>query len=349
MIKVGIVGAGYIANKHGEALMQCKNVQVTCVADLDQEKAAELANKCGAMVFADYEKMLDDVDAVWVTTPPNTHAPIVQRLAEAKKHIFCEKPIAASMEDAIKMIKTCKKHGVKLNIGFNMRFKRGFTDIHDAYADGSIGTLTTLFITRLDRLAKVLVTSNGYDWRHDPKLACGMTIESLSHEIDFIRYVGGEIESVAANATFSDEMRSFDDNVAATFTLRNGAIASILASWTSHLAYSARGAVGTNGAVMATGPNIWTIQSVQKKLAEGETETVTLSEEEGTTIALQAEDQAYINALESDSLPPVCGEEGLSVLSASLALLESFRTGNVVRVKTAQELLEEDQTETGYE
>lgn len=180
------------------------------------------------------------------------------------------------------------------------------------------------------------------DWRHNPKLACGMTIESLSHEIDFIRYVGGEIESVAASATFSDEMHSFDDNVAATFTLRNGAIAFILASWTSQLAYSARGAVGSTGAVMATRRDIWTIQSIRKKLAEGQEEAITLSEEEGTTIALQAEDQAYIDAIESDSLPPVSGEEGLSVLSASLALLESFRTGNMVRVKTAQELLGEE-------
>ena len=97
----------------------------------------------------------------------------------------------------------------------------------------------------------------GYDpnnWRYRPESQSGMSIESLSHQIDTIRWILGEIDTVYARVVASHpELPEVDNNIHAIFTLKNGATATLHVSWSSHLAFNTTGINGTGGTVRLWG------------------------------------------------------------------------------------------------
>ena len=93
------------------------------ICDLKPEKAEKLAGE-GVQVVTDYHELLQDpdIDVVDVCVPTYLHKKVVLEAAAAGKHVFCEKPIARSIEDAEAMVKACKYAGVKLSVGHVVRF-----------------------------------------------------------------------------------------------------------------------------------------------------------------------------------------------------------------------------------
>ncbi len=184
MVRVGIVGAGGIAGRHIDSLEQIADAQVAAVADTDAARAREVARSCGAHACESLEELFDLVDTVYILTPPSTHAQIACAAAAAGRHIVCEKPLAISVEDGARIVAAAKEAGVTLATAFKFRFHHGFIRLKEMVDSGSIGDLTSIWCQRIARGAG---SSPEYNWRTDPALLCGMSIESLSHErIDVI-------------------------------------------------------------------------------------------------------------------------------------------------------------------
>ena len=99
-IKIGIIGAGYIAGVHAAVLARDERVQITAVHDVVPECAANGCTSHNATAVATPIELLERCDAVFITTPNTQHVSLAIAAIETGKHVFCEKPLATSIADA---------------------------------------------------------------------------------------------------------------------------------------------------------------------------------------------------------------------------------------------------------
>jgi UDP-N-acetyl-2-amino-2-deoxyglucuronate dehydrogenase len=256
MTKTAIIGAGAIAYCHAEALLRL-GVSIAGVIDANPATAAKFARHYNVPVIADLADAVANLDLVHICTPPAFRIPYARIAMEAGCHVVMEKPMAISIEDAETLVGLAEANGVQLMIDFNHRFRAGFQELLRVVRSGEIGEVVGVHVQRMGMLGGNAGTSND-TWRRNPATACGMSIESLSHDIDMIMQLAGPIASVEADlrATLPDTP-AFDTNVNALFNMANGAMAVINASWSSWLKSSARGVVGSKGAVVLEGDDLF--------------------------------------------------------------------------------------------
>jgi len=129
-IRLGLVGCGAGASAlYGDFFQYLENGELVACMDVVKENAEKLAAQTGATkVYTELESLLDDkeIDAVIIITPTNLHADQVVKAAQAKKHIYCEKPMTTTIGEADRMISACKENNVKLQIAFMKRFNKSF-------------------------------------------------------------------------------------------------------------------------------------------------------------------------------------------------------------------------------
>ena len=120
---LGVVGGGAFGEFCIQAYAGIKEIILIAVADIDIQRASAIAPR-GAHVYGDYRDLLQapDVDIVAIITPPYLHGKMIQQAAEAKKHIFVEKPLATSLDEAYKVAETVREAGVKLSIDYVLRY-----------------------------------------------------------------------------------------------------------------------------------------------------------------------------------------------------------------------------------
>ena len=147
-LQVAVVGCGGIANqKHFPALKsQADKCEIVAFCDIIRERAEKAAKEYGtedAKVYEDYTEMLkaENIDVVHVCTPNVAHCPITVAAFEAGKHVLCEKPMAATTEDAQKMMDAWKKSGKKFTIGYQNRFRTDAQMLKRACEEGKLGDI----------------------------------------------------------------------------------------------------------------------------------------------------------------------------------------------------------------
>ncbi|MFN9720535.1 MAG: Gfo/Idh/MocA family protein, partial [Planctomycetota bacterium] len=119
-----IVGAGGISRSYAQAFVQGLPYPIVGVADIRLESAQEVANMCQVPAFDDVDRMVDELRpaAAIVCTPPSTHPEICCRLMEQGVHVLCEKPLAISTDEAIRMAETAQRSRVVFSMGSKFRF-----------------------------------------------------------------------------------------------------------------------------------------------------------------------------------------------------------------------------------
>lgn len=124
MVKVAIIGAGFMGSMHAEVYGQLPNVKVAAIVDTRGEKAKFLAEKVGAIPYLTIDQVFSkpDITIVDICLPTFLHKEFVIKAAEAKKDIVCEKPIALTLEDAKEMVDICKKNRVRFMVAHVIRF-----------------------------------------------------------------------------------------------------------------------------------------------------------------------------------------------------------------------------------
>jgi len=145
--RVGIIGSGGMGGSHARHWTQKTQTEVVAVADVNERSARKLADEFDAKPYTDYARMLADeaCDIVSITTWQNVRAEITVKAAEAgAKGILGEKPMAASLGEADRMMEACAKHGVKLAIGHQRRFTPQNVEARRLVLDGAIGTPTAM-------------------------------------------------------------------------------------------------------------------------------------------------------------------------------------------------------------
>jgi predicted dehydrogenase len=228
-VRVGIVGAGGIGRVHAENIRTIDGVCVSAVMDMSATRAAELAGACGARAFTELPPMLDEVDVVYVCSPPTFHREHVVAAASTGKDVFCEKPLAATIEDGRAIVEAVAAARIHAMVDFNNRFRPAFRRWRELVS----GELGTPFGGWIHRLAPSTPRPNA-NWRTTPGLLTGITIESASHDIDLARWALGEVETVSASTTSSlPQLEDFDDSLYGLLHIEGGAAITLGISWSS--------------------------------------------------------------------------------------------------------------------
>ncbi len=145
--QVGIIGCGGMGGSHARQWTQKPQTDVVAVVDVNERNARKLADEFDANAYTEYEKMLaeEDCDIVSITTWQNVRAEITEKAAgSGVKGILGEKPMAASLGEADRMLEACAQHDVKLAIGHQRRFTPQNVEARRLVLDGAIGTPTAM-------------------------------------------------------------------------------------------------------------------------------------------------------------------------------------------------------------
>lgn len=235
-MRVGLIGAGRIASIHAETLAAHPEVESVAIFDSIREAAERLASQHGAAVADSEERLLGEVDAVVIASPTDTHVDYLIKSAEAGLPVFCEKPIALTVEETDRATAAIDKAGIPVQIGFQRRFDPGYGMAHELVASGRLGQV-------------LLVTAHTHDPSPPPEeyigRSGGVFKDMLIHDIDALRFVSGT-EVMAVYATGSNltmpVFGAHDDlaTVAVAARLEGGALATLSGSRRDPLGYDVR-------------------------------------------------------------------------------------------------------------
>jgi predicted dehydrogenase len=344
MLKTVIIGAGPISHKHARAL-HALGVGIAGVLDLNQARAQELAGQYGSRAIRTLDEVVSNIDMVHIFTPPAYRVEYVRQAVAAGKHIYIEKPMAISIADAREIVALAAESRGKLMVGFNNRFRNGYRMLQKAVQDGRLGEIIGAFAHRLSDTGLGGPAKNG--WRTDPSNICGISIESLSHDIDMLLHLVDGVLSVSANTYgTAPDLPTYDNNSSVTFRLRNGGTGVIQVSLTSYLGYGARGVFGTKGAAMIVGDHQFDFTNFVIKTADMQERQIFDVDDHryfkdvcGKEQIGHPPQQSYLEinrhfkeCIEEDRTPLTSAEDGLRALIFSQAILESNQTGKAVAV-----------------
>ncbi|MDR7554214.1 MAG: Gfo/Idh/MocA family oxidoreductase [Armatimonadota bacterium] len=225
--RIGILGAGFIGRIHAHNLARDPRVELVGVADVAPGAASRLAGEVGTRALASLDQLLDaGVDAVYVCTPNAHHVePVVAALA-AGVHVFSEKPMATSLDGAMRVREAARRARGAYQIGFNRRFANVYRFAKARIDDGRI-------VPRLAQMKHNRGELVQPPWTGDPAVTGGYLYETPVHLFDMGRFLFGEVATVAGHARQS--VYREPDGFVLLFTFASGVVASVTsvahASW----------------------------------------------------------------------------------------------------------------------
>ncbi|HHV55340.1 MAG TPA: Gfo/Idh/MocA family oxidoreductase [Firmicutes bacterium] len=328
MINVGVLGAGTMGWAHATSYARLPNVRLVGIADIDLPKAKRLAEATGSTAVPRAEDLIgrSDIDLIDVCLPTHLHRTYVEAAAAAKKHIFCEKPLARSLADGQAILAACDRAGVKLGVGHVVRF---FPEYAQATAAVRAGRLGEIGVIRTSRGGGGFPTAWN-DWYANYEWSGGLALDLLIHDFDWLRWTFGPVERVFAKSTHGRDFNR-EEYVLVTLRLKSGAIAHVEGTWLQAGGFATSfEIVGTKGMLSHSSREVTPLVVVTPPTpgAPG----VAVPESAGESPYFK-EIQAFVNALERGEPIPVDGKEGYEALKIALAVLESMETGRVVRVE----------------
>ena len=194
-INVGIIGCGKQAGKHVSSLHNMSDVSVT-VADINVEFAQKFAQQeqCG---YAESPEALiadDTIDAIVVCTPTPSHVPLIKQSLLKKKHVFCEKPLAESLEEAESLRDTLDASDCILMLGYIYRFVPVFEECHRLFREDTIDGESLILGRPLTGYFRLGGRGSHQLWKHRKDTGGGAINEMLVHMIDLVNWFFGPIE-----------------------------------------------------------------------------------------------------------------------------------------------------------
>ena len=285
-----------------------------CDPMVDNLRAAQ-AELNARYAYADYREALQNpkIDAVIVVTPTQFHRDIVIAAAKAKKHVFCEKPMASTARECDEMIEACRENGVKLQLGFMRRFDKSFRRGKALLDSGTVGRVT-------------LLKSNTYGpsqpkvGMYDVRRNYGPIGEVNSHDFDTLRwYAGSEVKMIHAvghnfrSPEVAAEYPDYYDTCSVLLEFENGIVGVITGAQYVAYGYDARAEIlGTDGIIKVGAQQANTAEVVtrdQKIVADSMDSWRTLFRE-----AYVEEDRAFVRCIIDGTEPEVTGHDGKMAL-----------------------------------
>jgi myo-inositol 2-dehydrogenase/D-chiro-inositol 1-dehydrogenase len=327
MLSIAVIGAGRIGRIHARNIALHPRARLAGISDPDAAAASALADACQAPVIA-----LEDAfraQAVLISSPTPTHAPYIERAADAGCAVFCEKPLDLSADRVRTCLAAVAKAGIPLMVGFNRRFDPSFASLARRLAAGEIGALELLTITSRDPAPPPAsyVAQSG-----------GLFRDMMIHDLDMARFLLGEepVTVFAAAAALVDPAIGAAgdvDTAVVTLQTASGRLCQISNSRRATYGYDQRiEAHGALGLLRAGNRTATTVESAGR--AGFATDPALPFFLERYEAAYRAELDAFLGAVLEGKPVPTTGEDGLRALELADAATHSARSGQAVSMRS---------------
>jgi predicted dehydrogenase len=199
MIRVGLLGSGFMGKTHAQAWRKLENAKVMVVAGSSLASVADLA----AWVHSEATSSLDeviarkDVDAIDICLPTNMHEEFAVKALSSGKHVLCEKPLALSLESADRIFDAADKSGKILMVAQVLRFWPQYRAAYEIVRSGELGQLLTVRASRTSR------RPDWGAWFNDPVMSGGALFDLHIHDLDYLVSLWGKPRSVHALGIYS--------------------------------------------------------------------------------------------------------------------------------------------------
>lgn len=221
-LKVGFIGAGFIATYHSKSIRRAEKslpfaVKRAGVFDIDSARAKSFAAVSGHQVMSSPEAVIDSADVVYVCTWTSEHLETVRKIAQSGKAIFCEKPLATNLADAQEIVRLCEEYQITNQVGLVLRHSPAYLLARDLVLAPESGRVMSV-IFRNDQFIPI---QGHYDstWRSDvSKAGAGTLLEHSIHDIDMLHAVVGPISHVSARQSFFHGISGIEDVLTANFS-----------------------------------------------------------------------------------------------------------------------------------
>lgn len=338
-MKVLMIGAGDIAKSHARAVEKLGG-SIIGAYDVSEAGLASFAHEfyCEKLSYEQIPEYVKKSDYVVISTPPTKRLDYVEMVLSAHVPLYLEKPIATTIEDAEKIAAMAKEYDGKIIVGFAHRFRPAFVKLHEMVTSGLFGDPVNVFSYRVGPGFGYGKNNTlyGNSWRTDPKLACGMTIESVSHEFNLLTSLAGEFETIACNVKGTIEnVPQFDTNSSMIMKFKNGASGSIMTSWSSGAGANIKGFIGTKGSILLKGRNMFEFDEISYKTVDMDREeTITFNDSYDLNkdeVIFHVHEHFWDCLLNGkEIITPLA--EGMKVLRLSTAALESAANDTTIKL-----------------
>ena len=322
-MKVGIISFAHgHAHGYASALRNIEGVQIVGIADDDQNRGRNAAEKYQTKYFKEYEELLQqDIDAVIITSENSKHLEHVVAAAKAGKHILCEKPLATKVEDAKEMIEACKQNHVILQTAFPVRFNTAIVRAKKIIENGELGQIFAIKGTNRG--------TNPGGWFVDlEKSGGGAVIDHTVHVVDIMRwFMGAEVREVYAEIDNTITSGPSDDCGILTIDFENDVFTTLDCSWSRTETYPTWGdvtleIVGSEGTLK--------VDAFAQKLDVYAQDGVSWNYWGDNMDFELVKD--FLNSVSTGKEPSITGFDGMKALEVALAAYESSKNRQPVRL-----------------
>jgi len=328
-IRVGIIGAGNIAESHLDGYLRAgSEAEVAAIADIDAAHAGALAERAGggARVFADYRDMLAAglVDAVDICLPHHLHADAIVAAADAGRHVLCEKPLCLTIDEARRIRQAVAASGITLMCSHNQLYMPPVAAARRAIEEGLVGRVyeartTDSFFNDFD--------PGSMGWRaHRATSGGGELIDTGYHPTYLLLYLVGRSPTEVTAMLGRHRLTFMEGEDSATVLVRfdDGSIGTIVTSWAYQPAGSTErfSIVGESGSLWSDGKTLFHRQR------GGDTVRLVEPVEDVDTIELAVLD--FIRCLREGRRPINNETEGIEVLKVILGAYASADEGRII-------------------
>jgi predicted dehydrogenase len=313
-LPVGVIGVGALGQHHARHLARLDEVHLVGVCDLDPERSGKIAAELGTAAFVEIDDLLARTEAVTVAVPTPAHAAVGLRALEMSVPVLMEKPLAATLEEADRLIATARRRRVQLQVGHIERYNRALRAA-EPYLDGPR-------YIESQRLAPF--QPRGTD--------VAVVLDLMIHDLDLVLHLTGGSAATEVRASGISVLSSHLDLANARVEFANGAVAQATASRVARERIRRLRLFQPNGYfsldLASGGGEFMRVRSgwqpgTGRELADV-VERIALEAPEADALALEL--QSFVHAVRGQREVVVRGEEGRAALALALRVADAVRT-----------------------
>ena len=328
-VRCAVIGVGMVGSVHTAILHACAEADLAGCCDTDLARREAVPKSVPFHTDLDTTLSIPGLEAVFVCTPQHLHRPVVEQALARGLIVFCEKPIASTLEDADAMIRAAQAASSMLVIGHTLRFSPDYLAVHEAVSNGGIGMVV-----------QMAARWNAPDF--EGRIISGRTTipqEMMIHDIDIMRWLAGDVERVYAEPYMQPVTGPGPDAMVATLRFCSGAVGVLDHNWimpaASGLESDHRLAVyGSTGSAFVENRDapavVFGAGSPSLKRTTYHSHPVGIPYG-----AMPTEDRYFLTSVREGRPWPISLADARAAVACALALDESARTGEPVTLAEA--------------
>ncbi|MEV0325752.1 oxidoreductase [Micromonospora echinospora] len=317
--RVGLVGAGGVAQRHARVLSGFEDVELVGVTDVAHDAASDLAGRYGARAFPDVGELLAaGCDAVYVCVPPFAHGPVEEAVIDAGVPMFVEKPVAVDLDTAERIAELVARRGLLTAVGHHWRYLHVVEQARELLADRPVRMVSGSWLDKVPPVA----------WWTRRDRSGGPVVEQAAHVLDLIRVLVGEVTEVTAYGDGTPppvDGADIDSVTVAAARFAGGAVGTLTAACVLGWKHRAGLEIVADGLALTLAEDGLTVCDADGERRFG-------ADPDGARVAV---DRAFVDAVRGvgdDVRVPYA--EALGTQRLACAVAESARTGRPVALPT---------------